>query len=83
MSICPNPECGAEGAYNSGFTIECPNPQCQWYCEEQRLRRAEESMQRMEDLATRKFLSEPASDPDKTPVYNFGFTLPLPLLDTD
>jgi hypothetical protein len=83
VALCPNPKCGVEGVYNSGFTIECPNPLCQWYSEEQRLRRAEESLQRMDDLALRKFLKDPVSDPDKTPVYHFGAGLQLPLIDGD
>jgi hypothetical protein len=29
MSNCPY--CNFEGAYNSGFTVECPNPKCKCF----------------------------------------------------
>lgn len=31
MSKCTS--CNTEGAYISCFTIECPNPKCEYYCE--------------------------------------------------
>lgn len=33
MSKCPS--CGHDGAYNSGFTVECPNEKCMHYSKEQ------------------------------------------------
>jgi len=33
MSKCP--ECGSEGVYNSGFTIECINKECRYFSQRQ------------------------------------------------
>ena len=33
MSDCPT--CGVEGCYNSGFTVECQNPECSFFSQKQ------------------------------------------------
>lgn len=89
MTQCPY--CKEYGAYVGAITVECPNTDCDFYSEEQRLARAEKILQAFErneeeligffpeeDDAVAAD-SDAATDPDKTPVLPWGFpTLPKP-----
>ena len=70
--------CGEPGAYDSGFTVECCNYECDHYNEDQRIRRADKALER---LQREQFLKEyldidehAKTDPDITPTYKWGIT---------
>jgi hypothetical protein len=71
MTVCP--ECNCKGAYIGLYEVKCPNSDCRYYDEEQRIIRAYEAS---EELASS------SSDPDKTPPYPYGIgLLDLPFTD--
>jgi len=73
--------CGHPGAYDTGFTVECPNFDCDHYSQEQRAihLRQEKKWHQTEKLL-QEYLEEPSdeelTDPDITPTYRWGIKLP-------
>ena len=69
--------CGEPEAYDSGFTVECCNINCDHYCEEQRLKRAYSTVEKLQRQALLEEYLNETSDPDKTPTYHWGLDSPL------
>ena len=65
--------CGEPGAYDSGFTVECCNVDCNHYNEEQRLKRAYDTVEKLQREAyLKEYLDDEATDPDITPTFHWG-----------
>lgn len=77
--------CGHDGAYDSGFTVECPNSECEHFSEEQSRRHTKWSKTNklLEDYIKENPTESTSTDPDITPTYHWGITLPLDDLDED
>ena len=72
--------CGHPGAYDSGFSVECPNINCEHFSLEQRKAHMKwaKTNRLLED-----YLKENKTDEDITPTYNWGIRLPLDDFDED
>jgi len=70
--------CGHEGAYDTGFTVECPNFDCDHYSQQQRSTylRNDPKWQNTQRLLS-EYMDEESTDPDKTPTYHWGIDSPL------
>ena len=66
--------CGQEGAYDSGFTVECPNFECDHYSQSQRKEYVKEKTkwENTQKLLEEYLLDDEATDPDITPTYHWG-----------
>jgi len=65
--------CGEPEAYDSGFTVECCNIDCDHYNEEQRLKRAYSTVEKLQREAfLKEYLKEESTDPDITPTFHWG-----------
>lgn len=76
--------CKHPGAYDTGFTVECPNPECDHYSQEQRAL-TDEKWGHTKKLLE-EYLSpsdEELTDPDITPTYRWGISIPLDAPETD
>jgi hypothetical protein len=72
--------CGEPGAYDTGFTVECCNHECDHYNEDQRILRADNALKKIEEEEREKFLKEylnEDTDPDITPTYHWGIDTTL------
>lgn len=70
--------CGHEGAYDSGFSVECPNFDCGHYSQKQRsaFLKNDPKWQNTQRLLS-EYIDEEPTDPDKTPTYHWGIDSPL------
>jgi hypothetical protein len=65
--------CGEPEAYDSGFTVECCNYECDHYNEDQRIRRADKALEKLQrEQFLKEYLSEESTDPDITPTFHWG-----------
>jgi len=73
--------CGEPEAYDSGFTVECCNYECDHYSEDQRILRADKALEQVEREQREKFLKEylgeESTDPDITPTFHWGIDATL------
>ena len=74
--------CGYPGAYDTGFTVECPNFDCDHYSKEQRAIYLKEGKKWTKtQKLLEEYLAEPSdeelTDPDITPTYRWGISIPL------
>lgn len=75
--------CGHPGAYDTGFSIECPSPKCEHFSKEQRriYQKWNKTNKLLEEYCkenptTEEISDEEATDPDITPVYHWGLGMP-------
>lgn len=70
--------CGHEGAYDTGFSVECANFDCEWYSQKQRsaFLKNDPKWQNTQRLLS-EYMDEESTDPDITPTYHWGLDSPL------
>ena len=70
--------CGHEGAYDTGFSVECPNTDCEWYSQVQlrEYKKSDKKWQYTQRLLS-EYMDEESTYPDKTPTYHWGLDSPL------
>lgn len=68
--------CGHPGAYDSGFSVECPSFECNHYSSDQRkvFLSEKKKWEQTQRLLEEYLDDEEATDPDITPTYHFGIT---------
>lgn len=78
--------CGHPGAYDSGFSVECPNFDCDHYSQRQRAVHLKQEKkwhqtqkllkEYVEETDIPEATDEELTDPDITPTYRWGIKLP-------
>ena len=70
--------CGHKGAYDSGFTVECPSFECDHYSSDQRkIFLSEKKKWEQTQMLLEEYLDNKVTDGDITPTYHWGIDSPL------